>query len=140
MSKTLKVLLAVAVLSIAYVVYRRFLNSRNVTIVSSTSGPQIGDGGLNTTAETIPTVDVNYGCVSGSAYANTCTSINFVNPDANMGCCGRQVYNLQHSLNQLLALGLVEDGQYGPATKQGHEQARQAAATPSDFPGVNFSF
>ena len=141
MSKTAKILLSLAVLGVAYVVYRKIRKSRTTTLVpNSTNGPQIGDGGLDTAPDVSTTVDVNYGCVSGSAYANTCTTINFTNPDANMGCCGRQVYNLQRGLNQLLSLGLVEDGKYGTATKQGHVQARQAAATPTDFPGVNFSF
>ena len=141
MSKTAKILLSLAVLGVAYVVYRKIRKSRTTTLVpNSTNGPQIGDGGLPSGGSSEPPVDTNFGCVSGSAYANTCTTINFTNPDANMGCCGRQVYNLQRGLNQLLSLGLVEDGKYGTATKQGHVQARQAAATPTDFPGVNFSF
>lgn len=141
MSKTAKVLLSLAVLGIAYVVYRKIRKSRTTTLVpNSTNGPQIGDGSLPSGGNSEPEVDVNFGCVSGSAYANTCTSINFTDPESNVGCCGRQVYHLQRGLNQLLSLGLVEDGKYGSATKQGHVQARQAAATPTDFPGVNFSF
>ena len=129
MSKTAKVLLSLAVLGIAYVVYRRFRDRRKGEGVFNTvtNGPQIGDGGLDTSPDIPTTVDVNYGCVSGSAYANTCTTINFTNPDANMGCCGRQVYNLQRGLNQLLSLGLVEDGKYGTATKQGNDWLLSAA-------------
>lgn len=140
MSKTAKVVVALTMLGVAYFIYRKLRNGGTKPLNTPTNGPQIGDGGLDTAPDIPTTVDVNYGCVSGSAYANTCTTINFTNPDANMGCCGRQVYNLQRGLNQLLSLGLVEDGKYGTATKQGHVQARQAAAIPPDFPGVNFSF
>ena len=140
MSKTAKVVVALTMLGVAYFIYRKLRKGGPKPLNTPTNGPQIGDGGLDTVPDIPTTVDVNYGCVSGSAYANTCTTINFTNPDANMGCCGRQVYNLQRGLNQLLSLGLVEDGKYGTATKQGHVQARQAAAIPPDFPGVNFSF
>jgi len=140
MSKTAKVVVALTMLGVAYFLYRKLRNGGPKPLNTSTNGPQIGDGGLDAPQDTSPMVDVNYGCVSGSAYANTCTSINFTNPDANMGCCGRQVYNFQKALNEYQAFGLVEDGQYGSNTKIAHQAIRSQQAIPPDFPGVNFSF
>ncbi len=145
MSKTGKVILSLAVLGIAYVVYRRFRARRKGEGVFNTvtNGPQIGDGGLvngggDPTLVPCAPVAMDYGC--DATYNNTCGSINFINPSINTGCCGEQVYRFQCALNQRQAFGLVEDGKYGPATLQAHEAIRSQQAIPPSFPGVNFSF
>jgi hypothetical protein len=140
MSNLAKALLVVATLAVAYMIFRKVKGGPKPLTPPSTNGPQIGSGDLGTTGAPTTQVDVNYGCVSGSAYANTCTTINFTNPQSNMGCCGRQVYNFQVALNNYQAFGLEEDGKYGPATLQAHQAIRSQQAIPPDLPGVNFSF
>lgn len=144
MSKTGKVILILAVLAVAYFVYRRVRNNRSTNIPNSpTNGPQIGDGDLvnsggDPTFVPCAPVAMDFGCDAN--YNDTCGSINFINPASNTGCCGEQVYRFQCALNQRQAFGLVEDGKYGPATLQAHETIRSQQAIPPSFPGVTFSF
>ena len=109
----------------------------------TTNGREVGDGNLpsdgsDPTFTPCAPVAMDYGC-SGN-YQDTCGTINFGNPQSNVGCCGEMVYKFQCALNQYQAFGLEEDGQYGPLTLQAHQTIRSQAAIPPNFPGVNFSF
>ena len=136
MNKTATFLLVGAALVGGYLLLKK--RNKPTPQGPTTNGPQIGDGDLATPAEPIPPVEDDFGC--GGNFQDVCGTINFVNPASNVGCCGKQVYNFQHRLNQYGAFGLVEDGKYGNTTKQAHDTVRSGQAIPPDFPGVNFSF
>lgn len=143
MSNLAKTLLALAVLAVGYMVYKRLKKKPMPTPGPTTNGPQMGDGNLpsdgsDPTFTPCEPVAMDYGC-SGN-YQDACGTINFTNPQANTGCCGEMVYKFQCALNQYQAFGLEEDGKYGPMTLQAHQTIRSQQATPPSFPGVNFSF
>ena len=141
MSNLAKTLLALAVLAVGYMVYKRLKKKPMPTPGPTTNGPQMGDGNLpsdgsDPTFTPCSPVGMDHGC-SGN-YQDTCGSINWGNPTVNLGCCGEVVYNLQCGLNQLQAFGLLQDGKYGPNTQQALMTVKSQQTCPPDIPGVSF--